>query len=177
MLITTCTQCLARFRVTPQQLNARQGKVRCGRCGKVFSGFEALERFPDDDTGARLLAAREAAGLAAPPLEDLQSLPGDTLDDLESLEPPPAAAPVAALREMPAREMPVREAVAAPAAAPPAPPLRRIVFDEDLLEPPPRKPLSRAWSFGVVLLALVLSTELAFAFRASLAQRLSLVHI
>ena len=37
MLITTCTHCLARFRVTPQQLNARQGQVRCGRCGKVFS--------------------------------------------------------------------------------------------------------------------------------------------
>ena len=67
MLITTCTHCLARFRVTPQQLNARQGQVRCGRCSQVFSGFEALERFPEDDTGARLLAAREArekAGVA-----------------------------------------------------------------------------------------------------------------
>jgi predicted Zn finger-like uncharacterized protein len=61
MLITTCTQCLARFRVSPQQLNAKQGQVRCGHCGKVFSGFEALERVPDDDTGSRLLAAREAA--------------------------------------------------------------------------------------------------------------------
>src|SRR5688500_1036374 len=60
MLITTCGNCRARFRVTPQQLNAKQGQVRCGRCRQVFNGFEALERFPDDDTGARLLAAREA---------------------------------------------------------------------------------------------------------------------
>ena len=60
MLITTCAHCRARFRVTPQQLNARQGQVRCGNCQQVFNGFEALERFPDDDTGARLLAAKEA---------------------------------------------------------------------------------------------------------------------
>src|SRR6185437_6887057 len=65
VLITTCTHCVARFRVTPQQLNARNGQVRCGRCGKVFSGFEALERVPDDDTGSRLLAAREAADAQA----------------------------------------------------------------------------------------------------------------
>ena len=30
MLITTCTLCLARFRVTPIQLNAKQGQVRFG---------------------------------------------------------------------------------------------------------------------------------------------------
>ena len=51
MLITTCSHCHARFRVTPAQLNAKQGQVRCGRCHRVFSGFSALERFPDDDTG------------------------------------------------------------------------------------------------------------------------------
>ena len=68
MLLTTCTNCSARFRVTPQQLNTKQGQVRCGRCRSVFNGFEALERFPDDDTGARLLAAREAAERASMPM-------------------------------------------------------------------------------------------------------------
>ena len=48
MLITTCTQCGARFRVTPGQLNAKQGQVRCGRCRTVFNGFQSLERHPDD---------------------------------------------------------------------------------------------------------------------------------
>ena len=60
MLVTTCKHCNARFRVTPDQLNLRQGQVRCGQCHEVFNGFEALERFPGDDTGARLLAARAA---------------------------------------------------------------------------------------------------------------------
>ena len=41
MLITTCTQCSARFRVTPAQLNAKQGQVRCGRCRTVFDAMVA----------------------------------------------------------------------------------------------------------------------------------------
>ncbi|MGZ5649300.1 MAG: MJ0042-type zinc finger domain-containing protein, partial [Usitatibacter sp.] len=80
MLITTCTHCKAKFRVSPQQLNAKQGQVRCGRCRAVFNGFQSLERFPDDDTGARLLAAREAEERAARgPLSDIETLPDDEL--------------------------------------------------------------------------------------------------
>ncbi len=148
MLITTCTHCLARFRVTPVQLNAKQGRVRCGRCGKVFSGFEALERFPDDDTGARLLAAREAAERTAT-LPAMEPFPEDDLPEVETLDTPPSP-----------REH--REPVDAPA-PPPA-----IVFEEDFDAAMPR--VSRAWSFGVVLLSLVLTAELAYAFRSPIAQ-------
>jgi predicted Zn finger-like uncharacterized protein len=152
VLITTCTQCLARFRVTPQQLNAKQGQVRCGRCGKVFSGFEALERVPDDDTGSRLLAAREAA--------DAKNMPAprphvsEELPELEAID---------------ASAVPAAPAQAEPAPAPPAP--RRPatpVVDLPVDEPPVR--VSRAWSFGVVLLLLVIGCEAAYAFRAPLAQ-------
>jgi predicted Zn finger-like uncharacterized protein len=87
MLITTCTHCLARFRVTPQQLNAKQGQVRCGRCRNIFNGFEALERYPDDDTGSRLLAAREAELKTTKPIELSESVP------LEELPDPPSALP------------------------------------------------------------------------------------
>jgi len=94
MLITTCAHCRARFRVTPQQLNAKQGQVRCGSCQKVFNGFEALQRFPDDDTGGRLLAAAErAAGIppsAAPPPQ-VEALRFEELPDIDGLDPPEAA--------------------------------------------------------------------------------------
>jgi len=172
VLITTCTHCVARFRVTPQQLNARNGQVRCGRCGKVFSGFEALERMPDDDTGSRLLAAREAADAQAAAqaaraaeearkpahLDDL----GESSEDLPELEAidVPAAPPA-----------PVEEHAAERARAVRGPPTRPLEVDLEALEeePEPRRP-SRAWSFGVVLLLLVLAGELAYAFRAPLAQ-------
>ena len=169
MLVTTCSHCQSRFRVTPQQLNEKQGQVRCGRCRKVFNGFETLERFPDDDTGARLLAQREAAarGVEAPPVEPA---PEEDLPEIESVGSAPPI-PVELPRE-PEPE-PEPEPVAPPPAPPPvrAAPSRNARGESLTLEPPPRKPVARAWSFGVVLLATVLALEAAFAFRAPLAQR------
>jgi len=178
MLVTTCTNCQARFRVTPQQLNEKQGQVRCGRCRRVFNGFEALERFPDDDTGTRLLAQREAAerGMAAPPVEPA---PEEDLPEIESVG---AAPPISV--DLPVSAEPAHEPEPFPPPAPivapqppPAPtptPARRsrVTREPELtLEPPPREPVARAWSFGVALLVLVLALESVFALRAPLAQR------
>lgn len=167
MLITTCAQCKARFRVTPQQLNARQGQVRCGRCRAVFNGFEALERFPDDDTGARLLAAREAEAQRNEMLAGIETLPDE--DDLPSIahaEPDAVApAPAPAMVEPPAApSTPHRAGI-------PKPGTIRASDLDLLLEPPPPKRVARAWSFGAALLVVVLGMELAFAFRATIAQR------
>jgi predicted Zn finger-like uncharacterized protein len=167
MLITTCTHCVARFKVTPQQLNAKQGQVRCGKCGKVFSGFEALERFPDDDTGARLLAAREAAERAGEPrLESIEAPDVEDLPDVETLDSPPAPA-------TPAPDTPAYvEEPSTPSASPPAPrrALRAPTIEYEETDPAPRR-ISRAWSFGVALLALVFAAQLAYAYRGPMAQR------
>ena len=176
MLITTCGHCRARFRVTPQQLNAKSGQVRCGKCQKVFNGFEALERFPDDDTGGRLLAAREAEEeVARNAPVDLDVLPDEEMPEIETLDPEAPAPPAPAHAQV---EVPQRAAASAtgvpptPPAASPAPrPRAQVHVPELTLETEPPKPLSRAWSFGVVLLACVLLLELAYAFRGPLAQR------
>lgn len=42
MMLTRCPGCSTTFRVTPEQVKARQGKVRCGRCQHVFDAIEAL---------------------------------------------------------------------------------------------------------------------------------------
>ena len=160
MLITTCSQCKARFRVTPQQLNAKQGQVRCGRCRGVFNGFQALERFPDDDTGARLLAAHEANERANETVAGIETLPDE--DNLPEIETVGVASPT---------PVPIEELAPPPAKARP---LRRAPRPEAPLTlgpPPPRAPLSRAWWLGVVLLATVLLVEIAFAWRGPLAQR------
>ncbi len=51
MLLTTCPNCGAKFKVSPEQLNVRQGRVMCGRCRNVFNAFEALKRIQDTDAG------------------------------------------------------------------------------------------------------------------------------
>jgi len=51
MLLTTCPNCSAKFKVSPEQLNVRQGRVMCGRCRHVFNAFEALKRVEDSDDG------------------------------------------------------------------------------------------------------------------------------
>jgi predicted Zn finger-like uncharacterized protein len=49
MLLTICPQCSAQFKVAPEQLNIRQGRVMCGRCRHVFNAFESLKRVADED--------------------------------------------------------------------------------------------------------------------------------
>jgi predicted Zn finger-like uncharacterized protein len=162
MLITTCAHCQSRFRVTPQQLNAKQGQVRCGRCTKVFNGFVSLERFPDDDTGGRLLAAQEADERLRTDVVDLEALPdGDDMPEIETLEA--GSVPATAIDEpkrSPSSTIP-------PRSRPAPPPAPDLTLETDV---PARRP-SRAWTFGVALLACVLAVELAYAYRGPLAQR------
>jgi predicted Zn finger-like uncharacterized protein len=166
MLITTCAHCKARFRVTPQQLNAKQGQVRCGRCAQVFNGFQILERFPDDDTGGRLLAEQDARRIAEgrPP----ESAQAPKVVDL------PVEADVSPPRPAPTPDLPLP--------GDPAPPPRPRRHEsahrgepELTLQVEPREPPARAWRFGVALLAMVLAVELAYAYRGPLAQRYPLL--
>jgi predicted Zn finger-like uncharacterized protein len=181
MLITTCTHCLARFRVSPTQLNAKQGQVRCGRCRKVFNGFEALERYPDDDTGSRLLAQREAALKETHPPETSESVPLDDVGEETSHPPAPVVAP----------EAPPPVPPPAPVdAGPPSKPLDSKPLDPggsplgDRIRNPrrqgpiiyeveraPAKKLSPAWRYGVALLLVILAIETVYAARGEIAQR------
>ena len=47
-MLTTCTECGTRFRLTSDQLRRAEGRVRCGRCGEVFDAFVHLQG--DDGT-------------------------------------------------------------------------------------------------------------------------------
>jgi predicted Zn finger-like uncharacterized protein len=54
MLLTTCPTCAAQFKVQPEHLNVRQGRVMCGRCRGVFNAFESLRRVEDPPVSAFL---------------------------------------------------------------------------------------------------------------------------
>src|SRR4051812_18577163 len=78
-IVTRCPGCGTTFRVTPVQLQAQHGMVRCGRCAQVFDGFKTLSTLPEP-------------ALETPP-QALQS-PPETL--APSAAPMPPAPPVLA---------------------------------------------------------------------------------
>lgn len=62
---TRCPECQTTFRVTPDQLRARAGKVRCGQCQVVFNALDSLieERSP---AGNEVPAAAPESSSVAP---------------------------------------------------------------------------------------------------------------
>ncbi len=45
-MLTRCPSCATHFRVTPEQLKARSGRVRCGQCQNVFNALDSLIEEP-----------------------------------------------------------------------------------------------------------------------------------
>ncbi|HLP25212.1 MAG TPA: DUF3426 domain-containing protein, partial [Acidobacteriota bacterium] len=45
-MLTRCPRCETTFRVTPEQLKARHGRVRCGHCQNVFNALDTLIEAP-----------------------------------------------------------------------------------------------------------------------------------
>ncbi|HMV17192.1 MAG TPA: DUF3426 domain-containing protein [Rhodocyclaceae bacterium] len=46
MILARCPACATTFRVRPEQLRARQGRVRCGHCQHAFNALETLVENP-----------------------------------------------------------------------------------------------------------------------------------
>lgn len=184
-MLTRCPHCQTHFRVTPEQLKARQGQVRCGACQGVFN---ALDSLADETPPAQPhSAAPEVAREVPAPGDDQPALPGDADAASESApaEPssadiaePPAAAEAPAPEEEPASsgageetrrsrdaEPVPGEAPAAPEAPPP-----------DIVEPPPAweepplpAPRRWPWAVGSLLLLALAALQLLFIFRVELA--------
>lgn len=145
-LVTQCSHCGTTFRVTSQQLQAHNGRVRCGSCMTVFDGLKALVTVPDP------APEPQAQGAAPPP----------PAFELEAVEPAAAAAAVTP---------PPTGAHAGDAAHElkeygPAP--EQLLLDDELFrEPAPRG--SRWWAAGAVLLLFALAGQAAHLYRSELA--------
>lgn len=48
-LVTACPNCNAVFYVTPDQLSAHHGDVRCGKCSHVFNANQRLAEIPEEN--------------------------------------------------------------------------------------------------------------------------------
>ncbi len=70
-MFTQCQHCLTMFRITPEQLKAADGKVRCCQCNSVFNALHKLMEFPtsftnDDDLQEELAQIDQNGDVAAP---------------------------------------------------------------------------------------------------------------
>ena len=70
---TRCPACQTTFRVTPEQLKARVGKVRCGQCQTVFNALDTLIEASLSAPPPAMKAAPQA--VPAPPPEDVFFVP------------------------------------------------------------------------------------------------------
>lgn len=62
-----CPNCQTVFRVTPEQLKARAGKVRCGQCQTVFNALDSLlDEKPGAPASAPAIAIEPAPAFVHP---------------------------------------------------------------------------------------------------------------
>ncbi|HJW23590.1 MAG TPA: DUF3426 domain-containing protein [Rhodocyclaceae bacterium] len=102
---TRCPRCQTIFRITPEQLRARGGKVRCGHCQAVFNALETLlEELPPTSVPEPVLAAPEPPRAFEPP-----PAPEPPAEPESSPEPAPEPEPVipAEAEPLPEAELPV----------------------------------------------------------------------
>jgi len=140
-LVTKCTSCSTTFRVTQQQLQAHNGRVRCGTCMTVFDGLKALVTLPAPEAPPQ---AAGAGGVAGFELEPVTPATG-------AMAPAAPHPPEVAYEEQDYG---------------PAP--EQLSLDDQLFPEKARRG-ARAWAAGVVLLALALGGQAAYFHRADLA--------
>ena len=77
VMVTTCPACHTRFRVTPEQMEAHGGDVRCGRCAKVFNAHVYLEHNLEElqHEGQSRLPFEEPGNQAEMPEEEAKQQP------------------------------------------------------------------------------------------------------
>jgi predicted Zn finger-like uncharacterized protein len=172
-MVTRCPGCNTLFRVTPQQLQARKGKVRCGRCMLVFDGFKMLTAMPEQ-AAERQGEAQDVISASAPPLQPAVSkaAASDVAEpsDVQTATP---VAPEQAVAASTATQMPDGAApVALPATAQPVIAPGPHMPDEEWLAEPARgvPPRDRwLWGAGSALLLLVAAAQAAYFYRTQLA--------
>lgn len=113
MILARCPACATTFRVRPEQLRARQGRVRCGQCNHAFNALETL--VDENAVPIPLPPPHEVDEVHEPqPQPAPQSSPDTPLFVLEEKEPPPSSLDTTEPAEAPAPPLADATAEAAP---------------------------------------------------------------
>ncbi len=178
MLLTTCPNCAARFKVLPEQLNVRQGRVMCGRCRKVFNAFESLKRDESAQIVEEAYASDAEIDTPAPAIASSAITSSAFLTD-EPAIPHELAAPV---RHVSTGELEKGTFIAVHSEPVVAVGENDLQLMSPSLATPVENPLllerrgrnatvSRAWGYGVAVAALLLAAQSLYYFRSAMVQQ------
>jgi predicted Zn finger-like uncharacterized protein len=166
-IVTQCPSCGTQFRVTPPQLQAQHGMVRCGRCAQVFDGFKTLATLPDTPAPAAA-PALEVERERVPPAAAVEaSTPA------AAPPPPPALTPAAQTAATaapippaisPDGATPNKKPLGAPSALPP--------LTESALEVNTRRRRRAGWAVGIAFMLFCLAAQAAYFYRNDIAASL-----
>jgi len=165
-MVTSCPACTTTFRVTTEQLKARQGKVRCGQCLTVFDGFKALTSVPDEPLPEPVAppAPEPTPPSATLPLLDFEMPPAPVAKAASAPLPPAPSSPA------PGRDVPEPTTVEVTATRSHVPPPAPLRIDEDLAPAETPKPRRRAlWIAVAVVLLVGLLLQALYVFRVEVA--------
>lgn len=193
-LTTRCAHCHTVFRVTAEQLRARAGRVRCGRCLQVFDALAGLQ--PDPSAAVAVPATPAATSAPPDPAAPLEPAPEAVISEQIGLgggaDAAIAATPATDFVEaapLPAAENQVPEAAAQSGSLPgdtfheeaqatgvdAAPATQSAATsDNPFITPVPAKspePRRRVYALASVLLLLLLAGQAVYAYRGELAAR------
>ena len=182
-MVTQCPHCTTAFNVTPDQLFARDGRVRCGHCTRVFDGLVNLTSLEALQAGVPppLAEANDVAQQAAAQAQITPACPPAThgfspinwpmLPDVPMVPVPPLPLEVAAHAAQAAFTAPI-EAPMQSTASLVTPPVTSGQSNNPAAAPPalasPRR-TAWPWAIAALLAAWVLCGQVLHAFRSEIA--------
>ncbi|MDP2795163.1 MAG: DUF3426 domain-containing protein [Sulfurisoma sp.] len=165
-MLTRCPSCATTFRITPEQLKARQGRVRCGQCQDVFN---ALETLIEEAAQAAAVVAAEASATEPPAIApDITSAPEPAPLAPVAVPPGPtfsAGPDTAASIQEP--DPPTTTTQAVETSGPETLVDYEPAFDTFTAEEPPRR--AWPWVLGALLALLALALQATHHYRVELA--------
>ncbi len=163
-IVTQCPSCSTTFRVTPPQLQAQHGMVRCGRCAQVFDGFKTLATLPEAPPE---VVQQEAARDIEPEITPVSEAAATVAEPPAA--PPPAVSP-------PAVPPPLYIASVSVEPSAPAPPrvndFEPRPFEQSAAAVAPTRRRKFGWAFGIALMLCGLAAQGAYFYRSDIAASL-----
>lgn len=171
-MLTRCPHCETTFRVSPEQLKLRQGKVRCGACHGVF---DALDRLTDEPTVVAVPTPAPAPAVPEPPIAGESPLEEGAEPELVEIAMPETESEPAAHEAEPSPEPasspePVPEPPLPEPAPEPAPASEAVEASQvESRLPQDGANAMRPWTLGMLGLAFLAVLQSMLLFRVELA--------